>query len=235
MGDEYLITKNKIIRIIIILVSMFLALILYSTEYSIKNNPEAIKEGISEFLERNIEVVKYEKVDNTIYVYFTDDSKATIGYTVLYRGLNWRYQIRQANLGSRNQVVYINEFKTLRNRYWAVFGTNYDNKIDSIIFDGAENTITLDGISDMDEILIVHESENELWGMSFVYKYTLLDARGDDISDDMRTYLVASESSGFGRGKAELFMLNIFCGVIILVGYWLSRMVKSKDSVDSFT
>jgi len=227
-------TKNRVIRIVIIMVSVILALMLYSTEYSIKNDFKDIEEGISEFLEMDIEIVKYEKVDNAIYVYFADKTKDNVGHTVLYRGLNFRYQIRQANFGSRNQVVYIHEFETLRNKYWAVFGTNYENRIDSIIFDGAGKNIILDGISDMDEILLVYESENKLSGMSWVYKYTLLDLKGDNITEDMRSYLIASKRSGFGRGKVELFLLNIFCVAIILVGIWLSRMVKTKVSGDSF-
>lgn len=217
------------------MVSMVLSMLLYSTEYSIKDDVEDIETNISEFLDRDVKVVKYEKVDNILFVYFTNETKDTVGYTVLYRGLNFRYQIRQANYGARNQVLYINEFKTLFNRYWAIFGTNYENRISTITFNAGESNVTINKIGNMDDILVIQESNNKYPEMTYVYEYTLLDEKGNDITKDMRSYLTGSGSGGFGRGKAELFLLNVYCVVIILVGYWISRMIKTKTSVDSFT
>lgn len=218
--------KNKIIRIVIILISLILSLMLYSSEYHIRNNVEDIEKSISEFLEKDVTVVKYEKVDNTIFVYFSDDSKENVGHTVLYRGLNFRYQIRQANYGSNNQILRIQEFKTLFNRYWAAFGTNYDNQISKIIFDGGISEITLTNIEEMDEILVIKESDNKTPGMTHIFKYTLLDRESNDITKEMNSYITVEDSNGFGRGKAELFLLNIFCIGIILVGCGISRMIK---------
>lgn len=57
----------------------------------------------------------------------------------------------------------------------------------------------------MDDILVIKESNNKYPGMAYVYEYTLLDEKGNDITKDMRSYLTGSGSGGFGRGKAELF------------------------------
>jgi len=222
-------TKNKIIRIVIILISLILSLMLYSSEYYIRNNVEDIEKSISEFLEKDVIVVKYEKVDNTIYVYFSDDSKENVGHTVLHRGLNFRYQIRQVNYGSNNQILRIQEFKTLFNRYWAVFGTNYDNRISKIIFDGGVREISLTNIEKMDEILVIHQSDNKTSGLTHIFEYILLDTESNDITKEMNSYITVEHSSGFGRGKAELFLLNIFCIGIILVGYGISKMIKTDE------
>lgn len=227
-GGRFEMTKNKIIRIVIILISLILSLMLYSSEYSIRNDVEDIEKNISIFLDKDVSVVKCEKVDNTIFVYFSDDTKENVGHTVLYRGLNFRYQIRQANYGSNNQVLRIQEFKTRFKRYWAVFGTNYDNQISKIIFDGGVSEIALTNIEEMDEILVIHESDIKTPGMMHIFEYTLFDTESNDITKDMNSYITAEHSSGFGRGKAELFLLNIFCFSIILVGYGISRLFKIK-------
>ena len=228
-------TRDKILRIIIMTVAILLALMMYGTEYSISNNVTAIEEGISEFIEYDVKVIRMEKVDNTIFVYFADQSNNNIGYTVLYRGLNFRYQIRKANYGSRDRVIYIREFKTYRNKYWAVYGTNFDEKIDKIVFDDEYGTIELNDLGNMSEILSIVESKNEFPGTSVIFKYRLIDIGGNDITKDMRSYISDSGINGFGRGKAELFLLNVFCLAILLVGFWIARSVGRKVSVDSFT
>lgn len=88
------------------MVSMVLSMLLYSTEYSIKDNVEDIQTNISEFLDRDVKVVKYQKVDNIIFVYFTNESKDKVGYTVLYRGLNFRYQMASKLWSLESSITY---------------------------------------------------------------------------------------------------------------------------------
>lgn len=230
--------RNKIIRTLVILISLILSLALYSSEYNIKNDVPDIESHISEYIGIEVSVINHQKIDNVIYVYFRDKSGEYIGNTILYRGLNFRYQLRQVQYGTDNKVLNINEFETLFKRYWAVFGTNYDNRISTIIFEGEEGEIILQNIEQYDEILLLKDSNNTTPGMSWVYTYILLDSEGNDITNEMRNYLTATGSSGHAKGKAELFVLNFICLVVIAIGIWFSFMLKPKDwdsSVDFFT
>lgn len=231
-------TLRKIAQISTLLVSFVLSLLLYSSEYNISNTEEDIESSISEFIGADISINRMEKIDNTMFVYYSDGTNDYIGYTVLYRGLNFKYQIRNANYGTRNRVLYINEFKTLRGKYWSVYGTNYDNLISTISFMGVEKEIRFENVEHEDEILLFHKSKNDSNGLATVFEYSMFDNKSKDITEEMRTYITAQKSSGSAKGKAELFLLNIFCLSIILIGIIVSRrfnLTEKKEVTDSLS
>ncbi len=218
--------KNKrTLRIIIIMISMLLAYFIYAGEYKIKAEQSHIERGIEEFIERSVTIVDFTEVDNMLAVYYTLGSNDSIGFTALHKGFNGRYQIRDASYGTRNRVIQGIPFETNGGEYLAIMGTNYEGKIASVRVETYSGEIFMENVQGESEILAVFSAESP----SLMEEYQLFDANGNDITEGMKGYLTAEESSSTGVGKAELFMLYAYCFVIILLGYGISRVFKDED------
>ncbi len=218
--------NRKILRIAIMVISILLAYLPYSSEYNIKPIQSDIERGIEEFLDKDVTIVDFKEVDNTMAVYYTLGSNDSIGFTALHKGINSRYQIRSAGYNSRNRVIHGESFKTNSGDYLAVIGTNYDGKIASLNFKTYTGQTFSENVQDQSEILMVFKTDSP----SNIEDYQLYDIDGKDITEEMRQYLTTRASMGTGVGKAELFMLNIFCIIIVLIGYGISRLFMDIES-----
>ena len=216
--------KRRIVRIFILVFSIFLAYLLYSTEYNIKPNMADIERAIEEFIESDIRILKIIEVDNTIAVNYDFGGNDRSGFTALYRGINFKYQIRSAGYGARNTVVKGVPFKTNKGDYIAVYGRNYNKNASSFKIKTYTNEVFTGKIDGVKDFLIPFKIKNE----TIIDNYYLYDDENNDITDEMKMYLTSNFSFGTSKGKAELFLLNVFCGIIILVGYLISNSFKDK-------
>ena len=208
------------------MISILLAYLLYSSEYNIKPIQSDIERGIEAFLDKDVTIVDFKEVDNTMAVYYNLGSNDSIGFTALHKGINARYQIRNAGYNSRNRVILGESFKTNSGNYLAVIGTNYDGKIASLKFKTYTGQTFSENVQDQSEILMVFKTESP----SNIEDYQIYNLDGKDITEEMRQYLTTRLSMGTGIGKAELFMLNIYCIIIVLIGYGISRLFMDKES-----
>jgi hypothetical protein len=218
--------NRKILRVAIVVISILLAYLPYSSEYNIKPIQSDIERGIEEFTNKNITIIDFKEVDNTMAVYYTLGTNDSIGFTALHKGINARYQIRSAGYNSRNRAIQGESFKTNSGDFLAVIGTNYDGKIASLKFKTYTGQTFSEIVQDQSEILMVFKTESP----SNIEDYQLYDIDGKDITEEMETYLTTRESMGTGIGKAELFMLYIYCFIIILIGYGISGVFKDVES-----
>lgn len=207
-------------------ISILLAFLLYSSEYNIKPEQSDIEMGIEEFLDKDVTIVDFKEVDNTMAVYYTLGTNDSIGFTALHKGINARYQIRSASYNSRNRAIQGESFKTKSGDYLAVIGTNYEGKIASLNFKTYTGQTFSENVQDQSEILMVFKTESA----TNIEDYQLYDIDGQDITEEMKQYLTTRASMGTGVGKAELFMLNIYCIIIVLIGYGISRLFKDVES-----
>lgn len=216
--------QYKVLRVVIMLIFISLSYLLYYSEYNIKPEIKDIERGIEEFLEEDIEIKKWVKFKNRIVVSYTLGNNDTIGSTVLYKGINFRYQIRNAGYGSRNTVFDIENFEAYGKRYFAILGTNYDLLINKVKVEWEPSRVLNINLNDEEEVLDIFETKEEI----YFREITLYDKHGEDITEKMRKYLTYESSYGCGRGKAELFLLNIFCIALLAIGYFISGIFKKS-------
>ncbi len=214
--------KKKIIRILIILVSFILAYKIYESEYFIKANEYSIEKAIEEFLELDVSVLKYEKFQNVLIVYYEAADGNYDGSTVLYRGFNNRYQIRMAGYRTKNRVLSGRTFQSYGNKYLAIMGTNYNMLIDKVEIETNSNMIESFMTNGESYIIRVFKSKTE-WDDS-LKDYKLFDKKGNDITKQMNKIIYKKGGSSSGTGKAEFFLLYVYCFFIIIVGYFISRI-----------
>ncbi|MCD4711885.1 MAG: hypothetical protein K8R73_01250 [Clostridiales bacterium] len=214
--------NRRVIRIAVIIVSILLAYLLYASEYSMKPEQSSLESGIHEFLDKSVTVIDFIEVDNTLFVYYTLGSNDSIGFTALHKGINSRYQIRSANYSTRNRVIDGAPFKTNGGEYLAVMGTNYDGKIARVRIKTYSGEIFSEDVLDRSEILTIFSTKEP----TRIEEFQLYDKDNNDITEEMKAYLTTKENHSTGVGKAELFMLYVFCFVIILMGYAISRSIK---------
>lgn len=219
--------NRKVIRIFILIFFIFLAYQLYRTEYNIIPNEVGIERAIEEYLDKDITILNLKKVDNTIAVYYDFGTNDSSGFTVLYRGINFRYQIRSAGYGSRNTIITGERFETNKGNYLAIIGRNYNNKATYFKFETYNGEAFIGNISDIKDFLIPFKVQSE----TYVENYSLHDNQDNDITNEMKKYLTSNSSYAATKAKAELFLLNIFCGIIILIGYAFSNLFKDKKQV----
>lgn len=198
----------------------------YNSEYNIRPEVIDIERGIEVFLERDVTVIKTTEIDNKIFVYYIVGNNNRIGSTVLYRGINLKYQIRSAGWGTRNRVLKGKAFESRGKKYLAVMGTNYDLMIDEIdikTIAGEEFNSKIQGES---EILEIFKTEVE----TYIDEYTLYDKNGRDITADMDRNLTTEKGRSSGKGKAELFMLYVYCVAVLILGFGMASLIKDKDT-----
>jgi hypothetical protein len=217
--------KKRALRITIIMISILLAYFIYAGEYNIKAEQSDIERGIEEFLDIDVTIVDFKEIDNTLAVYYTLGSNDSIGFTALHKGINSRYQIRNAGYSTRNTVLQGIPFETENGEYLAVLGTNYQDRIANIKFQTYSGEIFTQNVQGESEILTVVGVEEP----AYLDDYQLYDEHGNDITEEMKTFLTTDEGSSTGVGKAELFLLYVYCFFVILLGYGISRIFQDKD------
>lgn len=214
--------SRRIIRIIIMLVSVFVMYMIYRSEYNIKPEICDIERAIEEFLEKDVTVIETSDFEDKIVVYYTLGNNDSLGATVLHRGMNFRYQIRAADYGGRNRILRGTSFKSKGKDYLVVMGTNYDLRINELRIETYSGETFDAKINGKSEILMVFETKEE----TFLRDYILYNEKGTDITMDMTTYLTTRQDRGGSRFKAELYLLYIYCFSILIIGAVVARVIK---------
>lgn len=217
--------RNTLIGIILFCISLIFAFGLYTTEYNVTNDNPDIEKNISLFTGDKIDAVVVQKqiVDGDLLVFYGDRNiEDILGFTLLNKGFNGRYQITGTNYGSQmgfNIDTY--KFKTAKSNYMAIGGKNYNEKIkkyNMINWDTQE--ITIEGKK------INGDNFLHLYSLDYDYNYfrrlQALDDKGNDITKEVIVKEHESIPSS-AVGKAERFMLYVYISIIIFIGYLVSK------------
>ncbi|MTI58054.1 MAG: hypothetical protein FH760_24940 [Geosporobacter ferrireducens] len=161
-------------------------------------------------------------------VFYGDrDVEGLFGFTPLHRGINGKYQIRNTNYGGGNFYIVGYGFKTSKGNYVAVGGSGYSRRIASYkVFSGflIEDAVELfNGNVDGSTFLNIYEVDNE----NKFPTVKIYDANGTDISEELWNDFNDVPSGGVG--KAELFMLNVFIFIILIIGLVISKYFWEKE------
>ncbi|GMQ60745.1 hypothetical protein AN1V17_51480 [Vallitalea sediminicola] len=213
---------NKLIRITIIVMSFLISYMIYRSEYNIKPEVQDIERAIGEFLKKDVKVKETINIDNKIVVYYTFGDNDIIGSTILHRGINFKYRIRDAGYGTRNMVLVGHSYEVKGRKYLAIMGTNYELRISEFDIETYSGEMFNAKIHGKRELLMIFETKEE----TYIKNYVLYDEKGKDITRDMRSYLTTDEASGSGVGIEDL--LYEMCFGCLIIGFIISRVFKDK-------
>lgn len=230
MEGDVKMNKNRIIAAIIAILTLFLIYQLYSSEYNIRNNDSDIERAIMEFTTPfentrgvvNPVVISKNEVEGNLLVFYSDKTiEAIFGFTYLQKGLNGKYQIRSTNYGPGNIAIKAYNFKTGKNNYIAVGGKGYSKDISSYkLFQWKDELIGEDEV-DGNAFLRIYEGREEVFSDIKVFNDT-----GTDITRELWNNLENIPSAGVG--KAELFMLNVYIIIVLIIGFVISKFFWEK-------
>jgi hypothetical protein len=202
----------------------------YNNEYNIRNINTDIEEAIIEFTApfdtnkfvgnkglKNPVIIDKINVDNNILVYYRDEAvEGVFGFTLLWKGINGKYQIRNTNYGRTYCYVDGYPFLTSKGNYVAIGGSGYNERI-------ANYKAWLRG---SEELL-----SNEVDGNNFLDIYRVKDKAFPsidvfDVNDNNITKELWNDFNGVlsrGVAKVELFMLYVFIVIILGIGFLISK------------
>lgn len=218
-------TYRRIMRIAIIIMSIALAFMIYYSYYNINPSQADIEKHIEEFIEKDITVIGFKEVDNKLAVYFVLESNDSIGFTALYKGINFRYQIRNVSYFTRSSVIKGASFETNHGKYLAILGVNYDGKIARFSIQttsGNKFSENIDGESQIFKIIETHDR-------TYLSKWKLYDKDGNDITEHMKKYTTTKENGNVSIFGGESFFIYVYCFMVIIMGYFISWIIKNQD------
>ena len=244
------ISKTKIIAALLsIILSLTLSYMLYAREFKYTNDKGVLSTAITQYTSGDRNYIRYtvdayvletKEIDGNLIVFFKDVSNPNVyGFARLVKGFNQRYRLIRANFGpSRySAVVQAYEFEIRKRTYYAVGGHNLDSNITSygltfnegygenldkshLLKKEIKNTQFLDlyNKASIQNLLSVEGVKNFYLDR---FKVTMFNDEGDDITEEY--YNKLNESWGSGTGTAELFVLYVLIGIVLIIGFIFAR------------
>jgi len=222
--------------IAIMVLAAVLAFGLYGTEYSTSAQSQNLSATLSEYIfhdDVEAEVIETKKIGNHLLVLFTDQRyKNFMGLAVFKQGLNLRWRPMSANYGNS---ITIEAFPLAigKQDYVAICGVNCDPGVavyEYITTDPNPEILYANRVSGSN-FIDIYESKPGYWP-----KLRLLDADGKDISTALRKLHTTGQTGPSAAvGTAEEFMINIFCLLIILLGFAIARFCWTLEPQNIFT
>ena len=215
-------TKRRILSIVIAAVTLIATGAYYTMVYHYTAKPESLTEALTEYTGMPVEIAGIEEAGNRLFVLFKDPGGGPMmGYALFDRGMNTLY--RPVSAGYGNSIgVEVYPFTASGKRKVAVCGANADPRAvayEVITVDEEPPQVVFSGeIAERDFVDIYEHPKTEgLWrGLR------LLDADGNDLAPELYASGMA-DGPGTGIGTAELFMTDIFCILILLVGFVVAK------------
>lgn len=250
--------KIKLTRLIAAVSCMMLAFVFsymaYASEYKFTNDKKVLSSAITEYVSHgrhSVEdayVLETREIDGMLIAFFKDSKNPDVyGFAKLLKGINMKYRLIGANYGpSRySAVVDTYRFDTKKGSYYAVGGYNLDNSIaaygfriydkeysnstEDVLKYNIENSQFLDikKVSDLQNGMRELHGEDEDYSLYFSHRIFLIDSEGNDITENYRIPDITS-SWGAGTGTAELFILNVFISLVLIIGFTIARYFWSE-------
>lgn len=254
-GKLKFLKKIKHTRLIVAVSCIVLALIfsymIYASEYKFTNDKKVLSTAITEYTshEKNIVedayVLETKEIDGVLIAFYKDNKNSNIyGFAKLLKGINMKYRLVEANydIGDYSAIVNTHKFETNNGAYYTVGGYNLaeniasyglklnedrnSNSVQNILKFNIENSQFLD-IKKQTDIYKSFEQFQENPALGISSTVVLLDSNGNDITKSYRIPDITS-SGGGGVSTAELFMLYVFIGIVLILGAIFARYHWSK-------
>lgn len=228
--------KNRMVAIIIVLITILSIYQLYNSEYNIRNNDSEIERAIMEFttpfensrgVENPVIIIKKEFEGNLLVFYSDENIDELLGFTYLKKGINGKYQIRSTNYSPGNISIEVYNFETSKNNYIAVGGSGYSKKISLYKLFGSKDELLVEEEVNGSDFLRIYEVSSETYPVIKVFNDT-----GTDITRELWNNF--ENIPGAGVGKVELFMLNVYIAIILIIGFIISKYFWKKDMSETW-
>lgn len=248
--------SNKIFACVCIIITLVLSYLLYASEYHYADDEETLTTAVNEFLwpfnpDLKYQVLESKKVGRTMVASFKDlIDENKYGVAVFAKGLNNRYRIISAQRSNSDysSVVEVYELKINKKSYYAVSGYNLSKEIEFYglnYFDfystdnktEAQKTKTLRFAVEKPQFLDIYRAEEldeealdgigeESWKYR-IRSASFYDESGNDVT---AKYEVADKINPWSSSSAkmELFLLNIYIGIIMVFGAVVTRYFLTK-------
>ena len=248
--------SNKIFACMCIIITLILSYMLYASEYHYSDDKETLTTAINDFLwpykpESKYKVLEKNKVGRILVASFKDQiDENNYGVAVFVKGLNNRYRIlrTQRSPADYSSVVQVYELEINNKSYYAVngynlakeiafYGLNYYDYYSTDDKSEEQKTKTLQFAVEKPQFLEIYRAkeldEKAIGGYDEeALKYrnssaSLYNASGNDITAQ---YEIANKINPYSSASAkmELFLLNIYIGIIMVFGAVLTRYFLTK-------
>ncbi len=214
---------NKILSIIILIITVGLMYLYYEDTYSISSNSDELGNAISDYIfteNLKAEVVLIQKENNWMYVLFTDKryGNSFKGLARLKRGWNRKYTIYGADYGSGYPVSHY--FFANGEEKFVIYGMFPDEN--AVRYEYINTGLTYKNLAEYSGaitnkafIQVCNNGEPDWEGIH------LYDSMGKNITKDYNDTRINNTPTA-SVATAELFMVNIICGFIFIVGFAIS-------------
>ncbi len=224
---------TKLIPVLILSVTLILTFLIYGDTYHLTEEPEVLEAAISDYIwnhDVKAEVKLIHKENDWMYVIYSDSryGDCFMGMAWLKRGWNGRYVIRITQYGS-GPVVGM-DLKPDNKNQVIIYGLVQDGRAVRYEYARSVHDVYYEVMykGNIDQEAFLHIQENK---GNWMTQFSLFDADGQDITDSYLNRQRKDAPSG-ATSTAELFMVNVYCIFILLVGTGLAvgsnKMVKRK-------
>ncbi len=239
--------KGYFVSISCIIFSILFSYFLYAAEYKFTTDKEILSSAITEFTSHSqqpVEACVLEKIeiDGILITFFKDNSDQTVfGFARLLKGVNQRYRIVNATYSQSAYMATIkwHKIETGNENYYAAGGYNFDDNIEAyglgfyaerseeiviLKYDINNNQfIDLYAESDLQNELREQKGEDDKYIFDHLADVVLLDKNGNNIRDAYRRNIDDSAGSWSSSAtRAELPMLYVFIGIVLILGVLLA-------------
>lgn len=227
---------TKLIPVLILMVAITLTFLIYRGTYHLTEEPDQLAAAISDYLQDqavNAEVKLVHKEDDWMYVIFSDSryGDCFMGMALLNRGWNGRYVIRSAEYGS-GPVVNMSIKPDNKNKV-IIYGLIRDGRAVRYEYARSIQDVFYEVMykGNIDQEAFLHEQENK---GNWLTHLQLFDGDGNDITD---SYLSRQrkDAPGGTTVTAEMFMVDVYCIFILLVGLGLaigSNKIRKRKTLE---
>ncbi|MCG8482407.1 MAG: hypothetical protein MJA31_03785 [Clostridia bacterium] len=232
--------KKRIINATVIAIAIFLIILIYFNQYSIKNNKESIEIALADFMmdidlkysqlddsnSDTLEIKKMEHIgDRTIvFLSYQRDGKELFAYAKLKKGLNGRYEILSTGHAS-GRTFLTTDLKTNQKTFRIIMGENFEREISSfkLKYDGYEFSSVISGEDYFIKYFEIPEH------VSKFDELILFDQENNDITDEIREKYPVEKGGGTTTLMEEGLIETILYGIIIFITYAIMRYVNDKS------
>jgi hypothetical protein len=238
--------KGSFASISCIIISILFSYFLYAAEYEFTTDKVVLSSAITDFTsysQQPVEACVLEsiEIDGVLIAFFKDNIDQTVfGFARLVKGVNQRYRIVNAAYSQSAYAATLkwHKVETENENYYAVGGYNFDDNIEAyglgfyaerseeiVILKYAINNsqfIDLYAESDLQNELRERKGEDERYILDYLADVVLLDINGNNIRDGYRVIEDSTGSWSSSTSKAELSMLYVFIGIVLILGILLA-------------
>ena len=242
-------SKKRIIAASLsIIIALILSYLIYASEYKFPNDKDVLSAAITEYTSNgrysvDAYVLETKEVDGVLIAFFKDKSNADVyGFARLLKGFNQKYRLIRANFSPSKYTSLIKayEFETSKGVYYAIGGHNLEDNVTAYglefkygDFDNSDNSqwlkfeisnsqfLDLHKKSTIQNLLSMDFGENDFYLNHF--HVMLFDFEGQDITEEYEKADHQNSNWSSGTGTAELFMVNVFIGLVLILGLIMAR------------